>query len=346
MSLLSGYRALALCNIVLICASVGWAKHTDDVVVMKNGDRMTGEIKKLQHGELTFKAEYMEDAVSLDWSKIARLESKDSYLISMTDGHSFSEPFKLTETGADNFQIGRRGLVKVSQMEVLRILPIETSFWRQLEGSIDLGLSFSSGNDQYQTELSSIATYRHGDHSLTGRIDSSFSGQTKGTKTARNEFSLDYRKQLSPQWYVGGLFDLLRSDQQGLDLRVTGGALLGRNLVQTERTRLSTFGGLAVNREKYKIVPARDWATNADAIGGIDFNTFRFAATDITSRFIVFPSVTTPGRVRTQLKSDLRIKLAKDFWWGFHIYESFDSKPPIKADKNDLGVSASIGWKF
>jgi hypothetical protein len=125
-----------------------------------------------------------------------------------------------------------------------------------------------------------------------------------------------------------------------------GGGLLGRNLVQSERTRLSTFAGLAVSREKYQIAPARQWATNMDAIGGVDFTTFRFSAMDITSRFSVYPSLTTPGRVRTQLKSDLRIKLAKDFWWGFHIYDSFDSKPPIKADRNDLGVSASIGWKF
>ena len=346
MSLPFGYRVVTICSIILVCAINLSAKRTDDLVVMKNGDRMTGEIKKLQHGELTFKADYMEEAVSLDWSKVARLESKDTYLISMTDGHLFSEPFKLADTGADNFQIGPRGIVKVSQMDVLRILPIESNFWRQLEGSIDLGLSFTSGNDQYQTEFSTVVTYRRGDHSLTGRIDSSFSGQTKGTRTARNDFSLDYRKQLSPRWYVGGLFDLLRSDQQSLDARITGGGLLGRNLVTSERTRLSTFGGLAVSREKYKIVPARRWATNTDALGGIDVATFRFAATDITSRFIVYPSLTTPGRVRTQLKTDLRIKLAKDFWWGFHVYDSFDSKPPIKAERNDLGVSASIGWKF
>jgi hypothetical protein len=56
--------------------------------------------------------------------------------------------------------------------------------------------------------------------------------------------------------------------------------------------------------------------------------------------------LTTPGRTRLQVTSDLRIKVVKDLWWGFHIYENFDSKPPVRADKNDLGVSTSIGWKF
>jgi uncharacterized protein DUF481 len=337
---------IACATMVVVCATSASAKHSDDVVVLKNGDRMTGQVKKLERGELTFKTDYMTEAVALDWSKVARLESKDRYLISIADGRRFSESFKLVGPAQENFQIGPGGVVKVNPVDVLKILPIETTFFRQLEGSINLGLSYTSGNDQYQTELYSTVTYRRGDKSVTASIDSSFSGQTKGTKTARHQFDLTYRKQLSTRWYVGGLFDLLRSDEQSLDLRLTGGGLLGRNLIRTERTRLSAFGGIDANREKYKITPAMHWTTNADAIGGVDFTTFRFASTNITSQLMIFPSLTTPGRIRTQLKSDLNIKLAKDFWWGFHVYDNFDTRPPIKADKNDLGVSASIGWKF
>ena len=116
--------------------------------------------------------------------------------------------------------------------------------------------------------------------------------------------------------------------------------------MRTEHTQLSTFAGLTVSREKYKIDPARDLATSVDAIAGLDFATFRFSKTDLSSRLTVYPSFTTPGRVRSQLRTDLRIKLASDLWWGLHLYNSFDNKPPIAADKNDLGVSASIGWKF
>jgi len=66
----------------------------------------------------------------------------------------------------------------------------------------------------------------------------------------------------------------------------------------------------------------------------------------LTYRFILYPSLKTPGRTRMQFKSDLRIKLVKDLNRGFHVYENFDSKPPVKADKNDLCVSVSLGWKF
>lgn len=343
-----GRFRLIILSLLMItgCASSVQAKRTDDVVILKNGDRLTGEIKGLQRGELRFKAAYMADAVRLDWARVERLESKDRFLIILTDGQLFTDLLRLSpaSTAADNFLIG--SVLSVQQMDVLKITPVEAGFWRQLEGTIDFGFSFTSGNDQYQTEFSASATYRRGDHSLSGRLDSVFSGQPRGTSSARNQFNLDYRKQLSPRWYAGGLFDLLRSDQQSLSLRTTIGGLLGRNLRQTERTRISMFGGLAATRENYSDPTGQPQTTNMDALAGLDFSTFRFTTTDISSRFILYPSLTTPGRTRMQFKSDLRIKLVKDLYWGFHIYENFDSKPPVKADKNDLGVSTSLGWKF
>jgi len=181
---------------------------------------------------------------------------------------------------------------------------------------------------------------------MTASIDSVFSGQPKGTSTARKQFTFDYTKQVSPKYYVGGLLDFLSSDQQSLDLRTTAGALVGRNIVQTERTRFSAFAGAVGTREKYSAIVNQAEATNADAITGFDFQTFRFNATDIRSRFLLFPSMSNPGRMRMQATSDLRIKIAKDLWWGFHFYENFDSRPPINANKNDLGISTSVGWKF
>lgn len=344
-SRLGRFRLIVL--VLLTAAAGAGAKSKDDVVVLRNGDRLTGEIKKLQRGELVFKASYMADAVRLDWSKVARLESRDRYLITLTDGRLFTDSLRLNASGGDDFLIGaERQAFRAEQMDVLRITPVEAGFFRQLEGTIDFGFNFTSGNDQYQTEFTSSVTYRRGAHSLTGRLDSTFSGQTEGSSSARNQFTLDYRRQLSPRWYAGGIFDLLRSDQQSLDLRATAGGLLGRNLRQTERTRFSIFGGLAGTRDNYGADVGRPRTLNADALAGFDFNTFRFTTTDIGSRLLLYPSLTTPGRTRVQFNTDLRIKLVKDLYWGFHLYENYDSKPPVRAERNELGASTSLGWKF
>lgn len=343
-------RVPLLVLLVYLFALTAAAKNVDDVVVLKNGDRLTGEIKGLHQGELRIKSDYMAEAVRLDWTKVERLESKSTFMIWLVDGKLVTDVMRLLPANSDdiaNFVIGNSNQTfRVNQLEVIRIAPADSKFWKRLEGSVDFGFSFTSGNDQYQTQLAATTTYRTGDHSFTASIDSAFSGQPEGTSLTRNQFNFDYRKQLTPRWYLGGLFDLLRSDQQSLELRTSVGGLIGFNLKQTEHTRLSVYGGVVGTRENYSETIGTPRTTNADAIAGVDFANFSFNSADIRSRISLFPSLTTPGRTRLQATSDLRIKIVKDLWWGFHVYENFDSRPPVRADKNDLGVSTSLGWKF
>ena len=333
--------------LIFVCGPTIFAKHTDDLVVLKNGDRLTGEIKGLQRGELRIKADYMAEAVRLDWTRIERIESKSTFIIALVDGKLFTSLMRLLPGNSDevpNFVIDNN--VRVHQSEVIRIIPIEPGFWKRLEGSIDFGLSYTSGNDQYQTELNATTTYRTGTHSFTTSIDTAFSGQPAGESTSRKQFTFDYRKQMTPRFFVGGLFDLLQSDQQSLKLRTSAGGLVGFNLQQTERSRLSIFTGMVGTRENYSASIGTPKSTNADALAGLDYTTFRFKTTDIRARLSLYPSLTTPGRMRLQANTAMQIKIVKDLYWGFHVYENFDSKPPVRADKNDFGLSTSLGWTF
>ena len=336
--------------LILVSAVTTFAKHDDDIVVLKNGDRLTGEIKGLQRGELKLKADYMAEAVRLDWARVERIESKSTFMISLVDGKLFTSVVRLHPTSSPetpNFVIGSAdNELRVHQLDVIRIIPAAPGFWRRLEGSIDFGFSYTSDNDQYQTQLMATTTYRTGDHAFTASIDTAFSGQPEGNSSARKQFSFDYRKQLTSRFFVGGVFNLLQSDQQSLKLRTSIGGLAGLNLFQTEHSRLSIFSGMVGTRENYSASIGTPRSTNADALAGVDFNTFRFKTADIRSRLSLYPSLTTPGRLRLQASSDLHIKLVKDLYLGFHVYESFDSRPPVRADRNDLGVSTSLGWKF
>jgi len=42
----------------------------------------------------------------------------------------------------------------------------------------------------------------------------------------------------------------------------------------------------------------------------------------------------------------LKFELVKDLYLGIRLYENFDSKPPVNAPRNDLGITTSLGWKF
>src|ERR1044072_5370788 len=156
-------RWSAVIFLIVFCTSTTFAMH-GDVVVLKNGDRLTGEIKGMQRGELKVKADYMAEAVRLDWTRIDRLESKSTFIISLVDGKLFTNVMGVLPSNSveiANFVIGSSGKAfRVPQSDVIRIVPAEPGFWKRLEGSIDFGFSFTSGNDQYQTQLTATTTYR------------------------------------------------------------------------------------------------------------------------------------------------------------------------------------------
>jgi hypothetical protein len=78
-SLVLSHAASLALLLLLTCPSFG--KRKDDVVIMKNGDKFTGEIKALQYGELIFKSSYMKDNVHLDWKQVKTLRSRDAFIV-------------------------------------------------------------------------------------------------------------------------------------------------------------------------------------------------------------------------------------------------------------------------
>ena len=66
------------------------ARDNTDVIVMKNGDRITGEIKKLQNAVLTVSLDWVNGSISVDWFKVARLECKDLFIVQLQDGTMYS----------------------------------------------------------------------------------------------------------------------------------------------------------------------------------------------------------------------------------------------------------------
>jgi putative salt-induced outer membrane protein YdiY len=330
-------------------SSTAFAKSVDDVVILNNGDRFTGEIKNLEHGELEFKSSYMRDSVRLNWAAVARLESKDQYLVLLTSGRAFTASIRLDETTgpSNSFRINSgTGSIGVGKLEVMKIRSADQRFWAQLKGSIDYGFSYTSGNSSYQTQFAAAAAYDGEGYQVSSDISSVFNTQSEGSSTRRNTLNTQYWRLFTPKWFYGGMVDMLNSDQQSLKLRTTLGAGIGRRIVQTSRTTLAAFSGLAVTRERYSSDEPRPKATNAEALVGLEFSTFRFRTLDISSRLLVWPSLSDPGRVRMGLNSNFRIELAKNLFWNLNVYENFDSRPQVNANRNDLGITNSFGWTF
>lgn len=328
-----------------------FAKSKDDVVVMKNGDRLTGEIKGLQHGELIFKSSYMTESVHLNWDEVEKLSSRDRYIVALVDGKRVSGTIEKKITaggGRASLEIAAEGsTIEVSQHDIVGIQQQEASFWQQLTGSISYGFSFASANSHVNSALGLDVAYSTPRNSVKLSTSSQFDSQSQGENARRFAFDSQYGRLLTQKWAALGLFDLLRSNQQDLDLRSTYGAGFGRKMISTDKTTLLVLGGSAYTHERYfPQLSAEPVRNSAEGVFGIQLSTFRFRTLDLTSQCLLFPSFSELGRVRISSQSGLRIELVRNFFWGLQLYENYDSRPPVIANKNDLGVNTSLGWKF
>lgn len=345
------FKLTALVVFMLLFACPLFAKRKDDVVTMNNGDKFTGEIKALQYGELIFKSDYMKDSAHLDWKEVQTLQSKDTFIVNLSDGQRITgyinKEVTSVESGKDFKITTEDSAVEVSASEVIAVGQREGNVWNQLTGSVSYGFGFASGNKQTNSSLGADVAFRNAKNSVQLATSSQFDSQTNAKNTNRITFDSQYARMLSENWLAAGLFSLLKSNQQDLELRSTYGGAIGRRLKQTDRTSLTALGGIAYSHENYVPQPGGEPIhNNAESLFGVRFSTFRFKTLNLRSQTLLFPSLNDRGRLRLSSNSGLRIELIRNFYWDFSVYENYDSRPPVSAPKNDLGITTSVGWTF
>jgi putative salt-induced outer membrane protein YdiY len=253
-----------------------------------------------------------------------------------------------SEASANNFEIvSGKTIIRLDPSDVTIIQQHEESFWNQLTGSINYGFSFTSASSAVSSSLGADVAYRTSKNLVQLATSSQFDSQSGSNNANRFTFDSYYGRSLTNKWIAAGLFSLLRSNQQDLNLRSTYGPALVRRLVQTDTTRLQAVVGLVGNHEQYTSQPGtKPNHNNAEAVVGVRFLMFRFKTLNINSQTSLFPGLSDSGRIRLSSQSNLRIELVRNFYWNFQLYENYDNRPPVIAPKNDLGTTMSLGWTF
>lgn len=74
-----------------------FGRENTDILIMKNGDRLTCQVKGLQDGALYVSLDYVIQTLSLDWSKVAKIESKQMFIVKTEDGSVYQGLLKSVE---------------------------------------------------------------------------------------------------------------------------------------------------------------------------------------------------------------------------------------------------------
>lgn len=328
-----------------------FARAKTDVLVMRNGDRITCEIRSLERGQLKISTSYTTGTIPVDWSQVERIESKHYFRVEMKDGRRYTGTIKKEPTSKEtknSFVIIEGGEEeRAAKADVVELGQLEKSWLSNIDGRISGGFDFTKSNSRASYVLNAGLDYKTPRRAFQTRLLSTITAQDRNTTTETHNLDFSFYSGWKNNWFTGALAGFTRSDELNLNLRTTVGGGVGRFLVHSHRTQFRVLGGMVFTRELFREdrggVPSQN---SAEGLVDVNFGIFRFDSTELTAYIRVFPSFSRAGRVRSIFGVDFKLDLIGDLYWNMSLWDSYDSAPPLNTSGSDRTVSTTIGWSF
>src|SRR5215471_5101215 len=329
------------------------ARNSTDVIVMKNGDHLTGEIKGLNQGVLYISMQYILGTSQVQWSKVDHIESKQLFLVKTDAGNVYTGSLSTAEAAQ-----GRPMTIEVvesssKQTEVERPKIVEMDqtserFWQRFNGAINSGITYTKGNQSTQYNLSSNITYPRERWSAGLSYNSNLSTSTGVTATTRNQVSLTGQRLLRwNNWFYAGTAAFLQSSEQSIDIQTSLGGGIGRLLSKTNHAKVYVMGGFGWQRTQY--APNLAVSNPQEVFTGVvsgGARLFRFNKTTLDTTVTLLPAITEPGRLFTTVNATYYIKISGALSWNVSFYGNWDNRPPPTFSGSDYGTSSGLSITF
>ena len=350
-------RCIVILSWMLVFALSAFPRDKTDLLIMKNGDHMTGEIKGLDSGVLYVSLDYVDGTTSVDWSKVARVESRQLFLVKTQDGSVYIGTIRTPETASEEpikievLQTGEQPSSVFEQSKVVQMIATSDKFLERFNGEVSLGVIYSKGNQSTQYSLGSETVYVRERWNAQAAFASNLSSSAGANVSTRNSLSFGARHLLPwNKWFYSGLGTFLQSSEQGIALQSTLGGGLGRYLKDTNRTTITLLGGMAWQNTHYNSTSAGSTVpTSENVAAGLlyaEARLFKFSKTNLDLSAALLPAMSDPGRVWFNTNASYYIKIISNLKWNVSFYGNWDSRPPHRFSGSDYGTSSGLSWTF
>jgi putative salt-induced outer membrane protein YdiY len=226
-----------------------------DWIQLKSGEWLKGEFKVLYKKTLEFDSDEL-DLLELDWKNVNQIRGYRFFTVRFEGPITVRGFLQVTEdkvfiiVGGDRKEFERSQLVAISAGE-----PKEINYW---SAKINFGLSLSSGNTE-QTQWSTIANIKRRTSATRFIIDwlGNFS-ETEGEQTINNQrLNTHFDVFKSRKYYFTPFFgEYFRDPFSNISSRVTVGAGMGYQIIDTSKTEWDVAGGPAYQKTRFDSVQA------------------------------------------------------------------------------------------
>lgn len=218
------------------------------VLVLKNGDRITGEIKHIWDAEVTIEPEYS-DEFTVDLSAVDQIISERKFEIELRDGRNVLA--QLAGSDEDGRQIVSTGTetIRIALADIFELDEPEKDFdW---ESHVDFSTVINSGNTKSTAGLlRADSTIRVPNHRHLIELSASYESTDDVTTKEQSFARYDYNWFFNEPWFLAAQLSGERDPIVELDHRTIVSLGVGRDIWYTPRLTLSMQLGVGAQTEK------------------------------------------------------------------------------------------------
>jgi len=312
-------------------------------VVMKNGDRITGEIQQIWDKEVIIEPEYDDDVkVNIKLDLVEFIQSEQEFEITLADGREVVARLSgRAENGNQILEIdGQTMTVVLSQ--IVELDEIDDYFdW---ESHVDLNAAINKGNtDSVNTKFFADTNLKLGDHRHIASLTLNREEQDGITTKEQDILKYNYNWLFNDPWFLGVALSAERDPIRNLDHRYILGVTSGRDIWNRPGLFLNLQIGVGYLTEEDSL------GETDDASVGLWILRYR---QDVLNDLEIYhdDSITAyiTGRSNTVLKTStgVRYEITDLLYLNLSVDFNYEKDPPVGAENEDLAFVFGLGVEF
>ena len=314
-----------------------------DVVILKNGDRITGELKGFSRGILLFKTD---DAgtLQIEWHAVNQIQSKYYFTFYGTEGERYYGQIG-TSDKPDSLLINLIGgsSIEIPLSEVVRFDRVKQTFWKRVDAYIGIGLSANKASEVAQLNLDGGVSWKGVKDKVSLDLTSITTRQRTGADQ-RGDVTLQYTHDHTARSFSSLYGILSRNEAMGIAAQGVATYALGHRFFQTPVSHLTLAAGVDALAEKAYDSDETTQGVEGALLLGYDIYNFADRKKDLKYVLLTYSGISYV-RMRVNSSLDLSYKLIGDVDLVSTLYYNYDSSPPTSAvTDRDYGINLSFRW--
>lgn len=317
-----------------------------DTLVLKNNDIIVGEIKTMNKGIVQIETDYSKEDFKVEWKHVKSIGSERIHIINLSNGSLLNGKITKIKTPnkceITNIETQTKSIIDLS--DIVRIKPVDNSFWDRLDASFDAGIKLTKSQNLQQLSINVNLGYTAKKWYGTATYKQIQSVQDDIDPIRRIDTDLSYIHLLPKDYFIPLSIVTLKNTEQDIDLRIVSKAGYGKYLIHSNKKYWGIASGLSFNHERFTEMPEPN--KSLELFLGSDLNLYDIGDFSIQSKVNFFPSLTESKRIRADFSVDTKYDLPLDFFIKLSFIYNYDNKPKEGASKDDYVFQTTFGWKL